>query len=197
MEIANCTVALAGDQGNSVPKFGVTAAEIAVLRVLHGEDAVTNIEPAGNIERADRAEVARLTRIYGVNHEGRIRAKAVDMLFPGAAARVFHKLSELDMPEEMFAATGRKGGRAIAEREFDSIEAERAAEGPKLMKTVPVQAENAEPKKAKKPKKEKKPTKKQLAQQAAEAKAKAEAEAAAALADDTGIGDDMDDNVLG
>lgn len=127
MQTANCSLALGGDQGNTVPKFGITAAEIAVLRVIHGDDAVTNIEPAGEVKRTDRQEIARLTQVFGTNQDGRVRAKAVEALFPGAAARVFHTLDELDLPEELFAAERRMGGRPIAEREEDSVEAEVAA----------------------------------------------------------------------
>lgn len=191
MELANCSVALGGDKGNTVPKFGITAAEIAVLRFLHGEDAVTDIQPIGHIERLDRVERARLVEVYGVNHEGRMTARAVDALFPGAAARVFHALAEQDIPEEFFAATGRSGGKTLVEREPDSIEAQNEQKAdiePEPVKTVEKPAKA--PRKKRQTKAEKAAEAKAAAAQAAAAKAAAEQAA------DAPIGEDMDDSVL-
>lgn len=121
MEVANIVLSLAGDAGNTVPKFNVTAAEIAVLREIHGEEAVHDIEPIGTIERTSRAERQRLTEIYGRMHEGQRRAPAVERLFPGAAARVFETIEELELPEDFFKAESRVGAgistRKILERE--------------------------------------------------------------------------------
>lgn len=118
MQTANIILALAGDTGNTVPKFGVTAAEIAVLRLLHGEDAVFDIEPVGEIQQSHRAEIERLSKAYGKTQpDGRYIAPAVSALYPGAAARVFEKLSELDLPEELFKPVERAKPRAKAEGE--------------------------------------------------------------------------------
>jgi hypothetical protein len=107
MQIANCLVALGGDQGNRVPKHGVTAAEIAVLRLEHGEDAVQDIEPAGEINRRNRDELLRLQSVYG--RRDAQRASPVAILYPGAAARVHERLDELDLPEQFFKAERRAG----------------------------------------------------------------------------------------
>lgn len=118
MQTANIILALAGDTGNTVPKFGVTAAEIAVLRLLHGEDAVFDIEPVGEIQQSHRAEIERLSKLYGKTQpDGRYVAPAVSTLYPGAAARVFEKISELDLPEELFKPVERAKPRAKAEGE--------------------------------------------------------------------------------
>jgi hypothetical protein len=106
MQIANVVVAIGGDAGNQVPKFNVTAAEIAVLNAIHGDGAVTDILPTGKITRSHRDERARLMAIYGRMQDGK-DISPVSQLFPGAAARVFEDLHELDLPEEMFKAKER------------------------------------------------------------------------------------------
>jgi hypothetical protein len=51
---------LDGSVLNEVPKDGVTAAEIEMLRGLHGSDAIVNIKDAGSVERSDADERARV-----------------------------------------------------------------------------------------------------------------------------------------
>lgn len=121
MQIANVTVAIGGDAGNTVPKYGVTAAEIAVLRLIHGEDALTEIDPAGEIVRTNRAELDRLRTIYGGAQDGDGN-RLVDQLFPGAGARVFATIAELEIPENFFKATGRVKAEAVPEPVFEVTE---------------------------------------------------------------------------
>lgn len=106
MQTANILLCLAGDTGNQVPKRGVTAAEIAVLNAIHGDGACVDIEPAGDVQRSHREERARLLHIYGKIQDGK-DVSPVGVLFPGAAARVFETLAELDLPPEQFKAKTR------------------------------------------------------------------------------------------
>lgn len=109
MQTLNATVAIAGDTGTTVQKYGITVAELAVLRLLHGDDAVFDIEPVSEVARKHRDEIERLSEIYGTRQpDGRKTAPAVHALFPGAAARVFETLDELDLPEELFKPETRK-----------------------------------------------------------------------------------------
>lgn len=108
LQTANVMLAIGGDSRNTVPKYAVTAAEIAVLRVIHGEAAVFDVEPVGVVSRTDRQEIGRLSEIYGRQEGDRRIAPAVAELFPGAAARVFHTLDDLELPEDLFIATERK-----------------------------------------------------------------------------------------
>lgn len=114
MQTANVLLALAGHKGNTVFKAGVTAAEIAVLRLIHGNDAVTEIEPTGEIKRSHRDELTRLRERYGAMEGETFQSKAVNSLFPGAAARVFERLDELDIPEEFFKAQTRMSAEDAA-----------------------------------------------------------------------------------
>ena len=107
MQTANILLAIGGDRGNTVPKTRVSAAEIALLRAIHGDEAVFDVEPLtlpavdeeGEV-LTNRDELQRLKRVY---QAAKIDGKqVVEMLYPGAAARVFETLSELGLPEEYF-----------------------------------------------------------------------------------------------
>jgi len=105
MQTANCYVHIAGDSGTTVPKYAITVSEIAVLRHIHGPDSITEIEPTEDVERNDRQEIARLHEIYSrpdTRNDG-----PVGTLFPGAAARAFQTLDELDIPEDFYKAERR------------------------------------------------------------------------------------------
>ncbi|HKJ73523.1 MAG TPA: hypothetical protein VKA19_05350 [Alphaproteobacteria bacterium] len=58
-------IRLAGNIVNEVPKTGMSAAEIIVLRREHGDDAVVDITPTEKVSRSNEAERERLDRIYG------------------------------------------------------------------------------------------------------------------------------------
>ncbi len=107
METADVIVAIGGDTGNTVPRYDVTPAEVAVLREVHGDEAVFDIAPKGVVDRTHRAERERLIEKYGRQHEGQFKASAVERLFPGAAARVFETFAELDLPEDFYKAQTR------------------------------------------------------------------------------------------
>jgi hypothetical protein len=121
MQYANIMVALGGDRGNTVPRYQVPASEIAVLRAIHGPDAVHDVEPTAAPEEPvldefgdatgktrpvkfnNRAELTRLKEQYA----GANTSKIVEGLYPGAAARVFEDLDDLEIPKEHFKAKER------------------------------------------------------------------------------------------
>ena len=70
MQLYDCTVRLNGSLYNEVPKSGVTAAEIAVLKAIHqgpdvGTQSVHNIRPTKHVDRENYDERMRLEQIYG------------------------------------------------------------------------------------------------------------------------------------
>jgi hypothetical protein len=115
MQTANIMLALGGDTGNTVPKRGVTAAEIAVLRAIHGDESVFDIEPADDIDRSHKSELARLHLNYGkaVNGEN---VSHVAALFPGAASRVFDTLAELEIDESFYKPLSRAQLKPVVEK---------------------------------------------------------------------------------
>ncbi|MBI2240296.1 MAG: hypothetical protein HYU59_05770 [Magnetospirillum gryphiswaldense] len=106
MQTANIILALGGDVGNTIPKYNVTTAEIALLQAIHGEDAVTDVEPVGGISVTNRAERERLREIYGRATDGNGN-KIIELVYPGAAARVFERLDELSLVPEQFKTVAR------------------------------------------------------------------------------------------
>lgn len=72
MQICNCSVAVGGEAGMTVYKERVTVAEMAILRAVHGEDAVRNIEVIADEKIDSNEERARLASIYK-NPEGIVR----------------------------------------------------------------------------------------------------------------------------
>lgn len=100
MQIANIILALGGDQRNTVPKYEVTVSEIAVLRYIHGDDAVTEIEPVGTVQRSSREELARLRGLYPKTDPA---GKNIVMteLFPGASP-AYKTFDDLDIEPSMF-----------------------------------------------------------------------------------------------
>lgn len=104
-QLVNATVRLSGQMTHSVAKVGLTIPEVVMLRVVHGNDAVINIErmDIADMEDAhkDRAaasigeEMARLRLVYG--------QKNVDAVFPGHNPRLPTTLRQLE--QEMGDAT--------------------------------------------------------------------------------------------
>jgi hypothetical protein len=64
MQICNCTVAIGGEVGMTVTKERVTVPEMAILRIVHGEDAVRNIEVIADEAIDTNEERSRLNSIY-------------------------------------------------------------------------------------------------------------------------------------
>jgi hypothetical protein len=72
MQICNCTVAIGGDMGMVVVKERVTVPELMILRAVHGDDAVRNIEVIDTVSMDLADERTRLQTIYN-NPEGIVR----------------------------------------------------------------------------------------------------------------------------
>ena len=109
MQTANVLLALAGKRGETVPKYGVTPAEVAVLRFLHGEDAVYDVDVRDDeVQRTHRQEIERLRQTYSYRNGDKVVSPAISALFPGVGAQVPQKFADLELPEELFIVATRK-----------------------------------------------------------------------------------------
>lgn len=109
MQLASILLNLAGDAGNQVPKYNVTPSEVAVLRILHGDDAVNDIEIIGDEKRSSKAERERLLQVYAQPQpDGSRRSPAIDMLFPGVAARLYENFDEMELEETHFKTADKR-----------------------------------------------------------------------------------------
>ncbi|WPZ36707.1 hypothetical protein T8K17_11230 [Thalassobaculum sp. OXR-137] len=64
MELYNATVLHGGRLEMAIPKNNLTVPEIAILRHLHGSDAVKEIHPCGSTKRQHTMELDRLRHLY-------------------------------------------------------------------------------------------------------------------------------------
>lgn len=122
MEYATLLLSLNGKADHQVPKYGVTPAEAAVLRVLHGDDAVTDIDVIGELgdtddenlqPRTDRQEIERLRAMYSRQEGEVITSPAVTALFgSGLGAKLPKTFADLDLHDEQFAVKERKTKKA-------------------------------------------------------------------------------------
>jgi len=76
MQIFDCAVRLAGDMNNVVPLLGITASEIVLLRRIHGDDAIIDIEYRKNVDLQKQGSLgtsvdvyAKLEKKYGKSRE--------------------------------------------------------------------------------------------------------------------------------
>jgi hypothetical protein len=93
MQTFDCTLRLSGNVKMEVKKYDLPVSEIAVLRAIHGADAVFNLSPTGSVRLASTArEKERLVHIYGVRRE---QAERIEKLFPGLAPRLPTTLAQL------------------------------------------------------------------------------------------------------
>jgi hypothetical protein len=65
MHIYSAFVRPGGSLLNEIPKIGLSAAEIVVLRGIHGNDSVIKIQWTGSDRRKHAAERDRLVALYG------------------------------------------------------------------------------------------------------------------------------------
>lgn len=105
MQIANVLVGLGGDRGHTVPKYGVTPAEILVLQAIHGDQSVHEVEPAGDVARTGRDEIVRLRELYTGRNED--NQTFVNVVFPTLTANVPEKLTDIAIPDDYFKAKER------------------------------------------------------------------------------------------
>lgn len=120
MQTATVFVALGGDTGNTVPKSGVTPGEIAILRAIHGNDAVFDIEPGADVERSNREEIERLRLIYRTSKVLGTDTLAVNALFPGVGARVPLDFDDLGLDDTLYKAETRAKPKAAAKKDDKS-----------------------------------------------------------------------------
>lgn len=101
MQICNCTVAIAGDAGNTVGRERVPVPELMVLRAVHGDDAVRNIELIGTQDIDSHEERERLMMIYR-SPEGVVRETL------GPTGALPKTLDESGIPDDFIIGGGKK-----------------------------------------------------------------------------------------
>ena len=125
MQVVTCDVHIGGDRNHVVVKTGVTVAEIEILRVIHGNDAVLNIQPTKQDTRKHAEELDRLRRIYkrrmpGSDSKG--TKNIVDVVYPGPRPNLPATLKDIGVEYPTEAAQARTKKKAVAkELEQDAL----------------------------------------------------------------------------
>lgn len=111
MQQANALLALNGNRGNSVPKFNVTPAEVAVLTAIHGGDAVYDIEPLETETTiSHREEFARLAEAYPAKDED--GNPILRVVYPGAAPVLHETFDDLQLDPSAYKPVTRAAPKA-------------------------------------------------------------------------------------
>lgn len=103
MQLINVMLRLGGDVRNTVPKFGITVAEAQLLRAIHGDDALSDVEPLdAEVDITPRKEVERLAEVYtGRDPDGR------PIVLSAFAAGTPSTIDDLGLDETAFAVAER------------------------------------------------------------------------------------------
>lgn len=115
MQLYNCKVRLQGSLYNEVPKSGVSAAEVTVLRVIHGHDAIADLVSAGREnDRDDREEREYLNSEYGEALRHNEDIKSLNGIF-GVAGGLPSALPEVEHAKPAATASAKRGRPAKTE----------------------------------------------------------------------------------
>jgi len=125
MQVCNCSINIGGEGGMSVVKSFVTVPELMVLRAIHGEDSVRNIEVTSNEDIESNEERSRLMSIY-IMPEGIVK----DTL--GATGPLPKTIDESGIGDEFVISktTPKKTKKASATEELALPETDAPAETP-------------------------------------------------------------------
>jgi hypothetical protein len=124
MQHASCTVALNGDITYTVFKPDVTVAEIALLKAIHGEGAVSDIQPTFMDKRPHADERERLTHEYGAAKDHKDEP-LIKQLFPGLSAlpATFKDIGlDIEGNEPVEEEKPRRGRKPAVESEADPVD---------------------------------------------------------------------------
>jgi len=132
MQVASIMLNLGGDAGYQVTKYNVTPSEVHVLQMLHGTDAVNEIEITDDIPRSSKAERERLMQLYAQPQpDGSRRSPVIDGLFPGVAARLYEKFDEMELDEIHFKTQDQKATERRASAK-DPLDPDKKRAAPKV-----------------------------------------------------------------
>ena len=133
MQIATIEVRLAGSRENTVVKCNVTPPEIVILRAMHGDDSVQNIQPTSSDRRSHQEEHKRLLKIYGSAKDTK-EVPWIEKLYPGHNPLFPVNLSDIgfvmaaDGDPQAVVERPKRGRKPRAEAESEQTESETASE---------------------------------------------------------------------
>jgi hypothetical protein len=126
MHTCNCQLSIGGDPLNQLPLLGVTVPELILLQLIHGPNAVVEIEIKGKDRTDNMGERDRLIAKYPKHRE-----KVINM-WRDNAGRLPADIRDLKLPASSF-----KASLADAYAPADKLTKARAAELKKAATVLP------------------------------------------------------------
>lgn len=115
MQYVDANVHLSGDRNHVVQKRDITVVEVAILRALHGEDAVKDIQP----RRQGRPRTVELLGYLRHKYRRQMQAQSpdgsrniVDVMYPGANPNIPTSLADIGIEYAAGGKAKEKPGRA-------------------------------------------------------------------------------------
>jgi len=105
MDYCNIMLAVGGNKDHTVPKYNLSVAELALLRLIHGDDSIFDVELVEQKEINLYDEKNRLLEKYSEARDAE-GDRVAGKLYSGTS-KVFEHIQELFLPEEFFKATVR------------------------------------------------------------------------------------------
>ena len=98
MELARVEIRLSGSLANTVVRHNVTPPELLLLRELHGDEAIANIEYTGKAQKLHHEVLDSMHTFYNTENGKR----AMEKIFPGASPKLPTTFREIgyDISEE-------------------------------------------------------------------------------------------------
>lgn len=121
MNIYQGKLRLSGSLFNELMKDDMTAAEIVVLKRLHGSDALLDIKHVRVDNRTDETERARLNEIYGMAARKDERLKSLDTILGVEGVPLPQSVPGVDKPEALITGKRAKKVAPVVEEEADEI----------------------------------------------------------------------------
>lgn len=95
MQHCSCIVYLDGDRNSSAFKADVTVAEIALLRAIHGPDAVDGIKATFVGKEKPAQDLARLRMEYANSNITKEGGSLIESVYPGRNPSIPTKLADI------------------------------------------------------------------------------------------------------
>lgn len=119
MQVYDCHVRLGNTTTSEVPKAGITASEILVLRAIHGPDSVVRISPVGDLPESPATHNDERVRLRGMYERGEHQE--------GMIARLFGP-DHIMLPLTLNPVEEKAAEEAIAAKEAAEAEAKQSLE---------------------------------------------------------------------
>ena len=127
MQTYDCHVRLGNTTTSEVPKAGITASEIMVLRSIHGPDAVVRVSPAGALPESPATHNDERARLRGMYERGEHQKGMIARLFGPDHIMLPLTLNPVDEKAAAEAVAAKEASEAETKQAFEAEVARQVA----------------------------------------------------------------------